>query len=87
MSAQHDIQIRNTEAAARRGTPQTPPHPHRHAWRTESSHPTSEGLISYARCSRCGDRRIELRENAPAARQLSRDIGKASSQRATSALG
>lgn len=32
---------------------------HLHAWRTESSHSTSEGVVRYAHCPRCGGRRVE----------------------------
>lgn len=34
---------------------------HVHAWRTESSHSTSEGVVRYAHCLRCGGRRVDLR--------------------------
>ncbi|WP_121073693.1 hypothetical protein [Leucobacter aridicollis] len=45
-----------------------PPHRvHEHAWHAESSHPTSEGIVSYVRCVRCGARRVELRPLAPRA--------------------
>ncbi|MBE1878386.1 hypothetical protein [Myceligenerans pegani] len=33
---------------------------HEHAWVTESSHRTSEGLVRYVRCGRCGDRRVDI---------------------------
>ncbi|WP_456284567.1 hypothetical protein [Microbacterium sp. JZ101] len=31
-----------------------------HGWRTESRHPTSEGVVLYVRCTRCGARRVDL---------------------------
>lgn len=31
-----------------------------HAWSVESRHRTSEGMLSYVRCVRCGDRRIDV---------------------------
>lgn len=36
------------------------PRSHEHAWVTESSHRTSEGLVRYVRCARCGARRVDL---------------------------
>lgn len=33
---------------------------HEHGWLTESSHPTSEGRVSYVRCAECGARRVDL---------------------------
>ncbi|MFD4323838.1 hypothetical protein ACFWQC_04335 [Nocardioides sp. NPDC058538] len=33
---------------------------HDHGWLTESSHQTSEGLVLYVRCARCGVRRVDL---------------------------
>jgi hypothetical protein len=35
----------------------TTPEAHRHRWHVESSHPVSEGLLSYQRCS-CGQWRV-----------------------------
>ena len=48
--------------------PQAPlaPRPHAHAWRTVSSHPTSEGIVSYVRCGRCGAQQVRLRRLAAA---------------------
>lgn len=53
-----------------------PAHTHTHAWRTESSHPTSEGLVSYARCGRCGERRVELRRLSPEPAPLSQPVAR-----------
>ncbi|UTX53670.1 hypothetical protein [Leucobacter aridicollis] len=38
---------------------------HEHSWRTESHHSTSEGIVRYVRCARCGAHRVELRPLAP----------------------
>jgi hypothetical protein len=38
---------------------------HDHDWRTQSDHPTSEGMVSYQSC-RCGSRRILLSEHQEA---------------------
>ncbi|MFC0247649.1 hypothetical protein ACFFIO_03935 [Citricoccus parietis] len=49
---------------------------HEHAWRAESRHLTSEGLVLYVRCGDCGVLRVDVQENQglpPAA--LSRVIG------------
>lgn len=46
---------RETQPETQRETPE-----HLHAWRTESSHSTSEGVVRYAHCPRCGGRRVEL---------------------------
>ncbi|HET6291879.1 MAG TPA: hypothetical protein VFG33_00850 [Kribbella sp.] len=35
----------------------TTPKIHRHRWRVESSHPVSEGLLTYQRCA-CGQWRM-----------------------------
>lgn len=32
---------------------------HEHQWTTDSSHPTSEGVVIYQRC-RCGEHRVAL---------------------------
>ncbi|MDQ1112542.1 hypothetical protein QE418_001990 [Microbacterium testaceum] len=33
---------------------------HEHAWLTESTHRTSEGLLRYVRCTRCCARRVDI---------------------------
>lgn len=37
-----------------------------HGWVTESRHATSEGVVLYVRCGRCGARRVDLQPIAPA---------------------
>lgn len=82
MSTQHSIR-RPDHASSREpeGRPAQQPahtttHPHTHTWRTESSHPTSEGLVSYARCGRCGERRVELRRLSPEPAPLSQPVAR-----------
>ncbi|GAA1247878.1 hypothetical protein JOF42_003062 [Microbacterium phyllosphaerae] len=36
---------------------------HEHAWRVESRHPTSEGIVLYVRCGECGTRRVDLQSH------------------------
>lgn len=33
---------------------------HEHGWVTESSHLTSEGVVSYVRCASCAARRVDM---------------------------
>lgn len=48
---------------------------HVHTWSTESAHTTSEGRVSYRRCTGCAVRRVELQPNASSATGLvSRDV-------------
>ena len=49
---------------------------HEHGWVTESSHHTSEGLVSYVRCAGCGVRRVDLQDaEVRPPRALTRDLG------------
>ena len=49
---------------------------HEHGWVTESSHQTSDGLVSYVRCAVCGVRRVDLQEpEVQSLRALTRDLG------------
>lgn len=36
---------------------------HEHAWRVDSRHPTSEGIVLYVRCGACGTRRVDLQSH------------------------
>ncbi|MBO0609269.1 hypothetical protein [Myceligenerans salitolerans] len=56
---------------------------HEHAWTTESSHPTSEGLVRYVRCVRCGDRRVDIQAHSDAPpRPLTATLGRPAGVRA-----
>ncbi|KAA9085292.1 hypothetical protein [Microbacterium radiodurans] len=37
---------------------------HEHGWTTESTHPTSQGIVRYVRCPACGTRRVDV-QSAP----------------------
>lgn len=34
---------------------------HEHGWITESTHPTSDGVVQYVRCASCDARRVDVR--------------------------
>ncbi|WP_066904584.1 hypothetical protein [Millisia brevis] len=53
-----DLAPRIAPAPARTGSDAAPGC--EHAWSVESRHRTSEGVLSYVRCVRCGDRRIDV---------------------------
>lgn len=36
---------------------------HEHAWRVESRHATSAGVVLYVRCGDCGTRRVDLQSH------------------------
>lgn len=40
---------------------------HEHRWTTDSTHPTSEGAVTYQRCA-CGEHRVTLTPPIPQAR-------------------
>ena len=44
---------------------------HEHLWTTDSTHPTSEGIVTYQRC-RCGEHRVALSPRITQARALTR---------------
>lgn len=56
--------------------PQTTSTVHEHGWQTESSHASSEGVVSYVRCVDCGTRRVDLhRHDSTPATAISRGVG------------
>ncbi|WP_017586722.1 hypothetical protein [Nocardiopsis ganjiahuensis] len=44
---------------------------HEHRWTTDSTHPTSEGVVTYQRC-RCGEHRVALSPPITQARAVTR---------------
>lgn len=79
MNVQTQQEITTPRAARTRVTLPTPEH--RHAWRTESSHRTADGVVRYVHCHGCGARRVELQPIVSAPAPISREFGAGSDQR------
>ncbi len=50
--------------------------PHEHAWRTESRHRTSQGVVCYVRCAECLVYRVDIQVHSDTPpRPVSRALG------------